>query len=271
LHAREWIVAMAGVYAVETAIDKLKADPSWLAGTELVLIPCANPDGIIYSETTDRMWRKNRAVNRGSSCRGVDLNRNWDPAWGGRESTSSSPCSDVFYGPSAFSEPETQAVKSVMDEAPMSIHLDIHSFGNLILTPWSYQVALHPRRAEIDVPGLMMKDAVQRKRGVTYTYGGSEALYPASGVCPDYSTSTGAFGYTYELRPDSQWGGAFAPPTSEILPAAEECFEGILAAISWAQNPTTTAAPPTDPPRCPWHGCIWGCSGFDCQACPRCQ
>merc|ERR1719414_2653294 len=92
-HAREWITGMAGVYAVEAACEKAKADPSWLAETELVFIPTANPDGAIYSENGQRMWRKNTRVNSGSSCLGVDLNRNWEGDWGGGQSTSPNKCS----------------------------------------------------------------------------------------------------------------------------------------------------------------------------------
>lgn len=254
LHAREWIVGMAGIYAIEKACEKLAAEPNWLANTEVVFAPAMNPDGSLYSETDNRMWRKNRADNNGDRCKGVDLNRNWNPDWAGRGSTSGSKCSDVYYGPAAFSEPETQALKGVLDEAPVNIQLDVHSFGNLILAPWSYRVELHEERATIDVPGNLMKLAMEAVNGVSYTYGGSEALYPASGVCPDYITSQGGYGYTFELRPGGRFGGAFAPPASDILPGSEECWAGILAAISWSQNPfTTTAAPvaPTPAPR-PW-------------------
>jgi len=251
LHPREWIVGMAGVYAIEQACEKLKAEPDWLANTELILAPAMNPDGSIYSETENRMWRKNRADNDGNRCKGVDLNRNWNPDWSGRESTSSSKCSDVYFGPAAFSEPETQALKAVLDEAKVDIQLDVHSYGNLILTPWSYKVALHEERAQLDVPGKMMKKAMERVHRQSYTYGGSEALYPASGVCPDYITSQGGWGFTLELRPASGWGaGGFAPSKSEILPGSEDCWGGILAAIEWSQNPTTTPAPAPTP--APW-------------------
>merc|ERR1719433_2247012 len=94
LHAREWITGMSCTYAVEKAIEKFVADPSWLAGMEFAIIPMANPDGVIYSETTNRMWRKNRADNSGNSCKGVDLNRNWGPDWAGPYSVSGSKCSD---------------------------------------------------------------------------------------------------------------------------------------------------------------------------------
>ena len=45
----------------------------------------ANPDGYEYSRNSngDRFWRKTRSDNGGSSCKGVDGNRNWDYKWGG--------------------------------------------------------------------------------------------------------------------------------------------------------------------------------------------
>merc|ERR1719330_653454 len=253
LHAREWITGMSCVYVLEKAIEKARADPSWLAGMEFAMIPMANPDGVIYSETSNRMWRKNRADNNGDRCKGVDLNRNWGPDWAGPYSVSGSKCSDVYYGPAAYSEPETQAVKSLIDEAPVFIHLDIHSYGAMILAPWSSTYTPHPERAQLDVPGQLMQSAIAAVNGLTYLYGGNEVLYPASGVCPDYGTSTGAYGYTYELRPASGNGG-FAPPANQILPTAEECFEGILAAISWSKNPTgpTTPQPTPAPPPGTW-------------------
>jgi hypothetical protein len=32
----------------------------------------------------DRMWRKNRTPNSGSTCVGTDLNRNFDEMWGSK-------------------------------------------------------------------------------------------------------------------------------------------------------------------------------------------
>ena len=47
-----------------------------------IILPCLNPDGYRYSYTSERYWRKNRNTNGGSSCKGVDLNRNYDIQWG---------------------------------------------------------------------------------------------------------------------------------------------------------------------------------------------
>jgi hypothetical protein len=37
--------------------------------------------GFVYSQTRNRMWRKNRQAQPGTSCIGRDLNRNWDVHW----------------------------------------------------------------------------------------------------------------------------------------------------------------------------------------------
>lgn len=34
-----------------------------------------NPDGFAYTQSSDRMWRKNRQKTSGASCVGRDINR----------------------------------------------------------------------------------------------------------------------------------------------------------------------------------------------------
>merc|ERR1719454_502840 len=127
VHAREWITAMAGALQVEQLIEHVKQNPNYLDETEVVLMPMNNPDGFVYTHTSSRMHRKNMAQNSGSSCIGVDLNRNFDVNWSG-PGASNNPCSDTFYGPSAASEPETQVLVSVLNEAPTTVHIDVHSY-----------------------------------------------------------------------------------------------------------------------------------------------
>ena len=63
-----------------------------------------------YSHSKDRMWRKTRSRHRGNACVGVDPNRNWGYHWAG-QGASGDPCDETFYGPKAFSEPETDAIQ----------------------------------------------------------------------------------------------------------------------------------------------------------------
>ena len=56
--------------------QKFLKDYNWF------IIPIANPDGYVETWETDRMWRKNMYISETPGCKGVDLNRNSDVAWG---------------------------------------------------------------------------------------------------------------------------------------------------------------------------------------------
>jgi len=240
LHAREWITAMAGVYAVENLIKAVQSDSTFLDGIEVVMMPMANPDGFMHTETTKRFHRKN--VNKNSSfCTGIDLNRNFPTGWDTCSSLqcgSNIPCMDTFKGPEAASEPETKVIMEVLKESKMTVMIDVHSFTQLILASWGYTDEPHPRAAEFAELGNAMKDAVAARHDTTWQYGTApEILYKAVGTLTDYATSLGALGYCFELRPQSKvWSLlGFAPPASYILPSAEECFDGIKVAIEHAK------------------------------------
>jgi len=248
LHAREWITAMAGVYAVEELVKKAEEDWSYFDATEVVLMPMANPDGFVYSTQGNRMWRKNMANNSGSSCIGVDLNRNWDAHWASGGSSGST-CSDVYHGPSAMSEPETKVIAAVMAEAPLSVYIDTHSYTQLVLTSPGWTRSRSARHNEYRNIGGWIQKAIKDSQGLTFTEGPTAStLYVATGITIDYAEEKhGALGICLELRPPRFGGGGFAPSKSEIIPSNAETFAGILAAIDYAKNPssppTTTAAP----------------------------
>merc|ERR1719330_1000797 len=248
IHAREWITGMSGVYQVEQLIEKIKQEPNYLAGTEVVLMPMSNPDGFRYSTTTQRMHRKNMRVNSGTSCRGVDLNRNWNAYWA-QGGSSSSPCSDTYHGPSAASEPETNVIAQVMDEAPQTVYIDVHAYSQLIISSYGYTTANNPRSAEYRQLGGLIQSAIRSEGGNTWTEGPiAQVLYSASGSTVDYADKNGALGICFELRPSGSGGGGFAPPASDILPGARESFAGIMAVIDYAkvyEPPAPTPAPPS--------------------------
>ena len=111
-HAREPEGVMQLLYFMWSLLERYGTDPliTHIVDTrELYFVPCVNPDGYVYNETTDPfgggMWRKNRRDN-GDGSFGVDLNRNYGLAWGiDDDGSSPDPFSDVYRGPSAFSEP----------------------------------------------------------------------------------------------------------------------------------------------------------------------
>ncbi len=107
---------------------------------DVFILPLVNPDGRVYvqSPTGDPWWRKNRSLNPGLPCYGVDLNRNYDFLWSATiGSTSSDSCSETFHGPAAFSEPETRNVRWMLDNFPnIRAMMDVHSYLELVLHPW---------------------------------------------------------------------------------------------------------------------------------------
>lgn len=71
-HAREWISLMTVAYIAQQLCEDYTNNPSTalVNSFQFSLIPIVNADGYNYSITNDRMWRKNRAENPGSSCIG---------------------------------------------------------------------------------------------------------------------------------------------------------------------------------------------------------
>ncbi|MEM1123593.1 MAG: M14 family zinc carboxypeptidase, partial [Bacteroidota bacterium] len=115
----------------------------------MYFIPCVNPDGYVYNERTSPqgggLWRKNRSVNSQGDTVGVDLNRNYGFEWGLDDvGSSSNQLSEVYRGPSPFSEPETQALRDFCVKHQFKIALNYHSFSNLLIIPWGFDSELTP-------------------------------------------------------------------------------------------------------------------------------
>lgn len=145
-HAREPMSVVSLFYFAFFLLENYDQDPEIKAlidNSEIVLVPVVNPDGVLFNEQ-DRpngggLWRKNRR-NNGDGTFGVDLNRNYAANWGFDDIGSSpNPQSAVYRGLSAFSEPETQALKYLCEINNFSIALNYHSFGNLLVYPYGYQ------------------------------------------------------------------------------------------------------------------------------------
>lgn len=115
--------------------------------------PVVNPDGYEYTHRSDRFWRKNRA-NGNQRCPGVDLNRNFGYKWGG-QGTSNRACTEIYRGPSAFSEPETAAQRDffAQSEENFQAFLTFHSYGQYILYPWGYDTVVPPDHEDLNRNG----------------------------------------------------------------------------------------------------------------------
>ncbi len=150
-HAREPVSMQQMLYQMWYILENYESDTeiAYLVNNlEMYFIPCVNPDGYIYNETTDPngggMWRKNRR-NNGDGTYGVDINRNFGYMWGHDDSGSSpNGWSETFRGTSGFSEPETQLVKQFCEEKNILLALNNHTYSDILIYPWGYANATTP-------------------------------------------------------------------------------------------------------------------------------
>lgn len=130
IHAREWIGHELAIEFANYILENFQTDTtlqSYLSGTTIYMVPCANPDGFEYSRNHFSFWRKNRRVNADGSY-GVDLNRNFPIGYVKSTATTS----NVYGGPEPFSEPETRALRDFVEShTNITIALDYHSQGNV--------------------------------------------------------------------------------------------------------------------------------------------
>ncbi|UQC76268.1 zinc carboxypeptidase [Colletotrichum lupini] len=118
VHAREWISTMTTEYVAWQLLTKYATDSAIKAVVDKFdwyITPVVNPDGFVYTQSTDRLWRKNRQTNTGSSCIGRDPNRNWPYKWELTGGASTSPCAETYKGAAAADTPEIKGLKAQID------------------------------------------------------------------------------------------------------------------------------------------------------------
>jgi len=236
-HAREWISVEVPLYIAQYLTDNYDIDQDirrLVDNCEIWIVPVVNPDGYEYSWTRDRLWRKNRRDN-GNGTFGVDLNRNYGYMWGGAGSSGNT--SNIGYrGPSAFSEPESQAVRDFVLAYDFRILMSYHSFGQTIYRPWGYTWAPCPDNAPMSAMSLKMIELIQQTSGDTYIPGEDASwAYLFSGNTIDWSYGElGIYSFGIELRPITFDQGGFRLPANQITPTCVENLPAALYLISFA-------------------------------------
>jgi murein tripeptide amidase MpaA len=230
-HAREWISVMVPICIADRLANAHGSDRRVrriLDGVTFFIVPLVNPDGYVHSWEVDRYWRKNR---RGGH--GVDLNRNYSVAWG-QAGSSGDPRSPNYRGEHPFSEPETQAMRSLFESELVAAHVDFHSFSQLILYPWSYKRQAPPDRDAFAAIADRMSSAMYARHGAKYgVRPGAELKVGASGTFTDWTYGErGALAFTVELRPATGPDGFVLPP-DQIVPTCEESLSAVLELAEW--------------------------------------
>jgi carboxypeptidase T len=204
---------------------------------DIWIIPMVNPDGAEFDIATGRYkwWRKNRRNNKDGTF-GVDLNRNYGFQWGtgGSDKDTSS---DVYMGESPFSEPETQAIRDFVTahRSNTKILLSFHTFSELILYPWGHSYSAIEKKADHEV---FEKMAATMAKWNHYTPEQSSELYIASGDTTDWAYGElGIFAFTFELSPNSMFGGGFYPGAKVLDKVFKDNLQPCLYLIQMAEDP----------------------------------
>lgn len=134
-----------------------------LAQNIFYVIPVVNPDGVAMVEReffkTNQIVKKRKNMNpqavrsvKEFDClaedSGVDLNRNYGVDWGvgdkdqvgfTLEDACADPCGECYRGKSAFSEPETRAVRDflIAHKNEVKFVSNFHSYGNMWIYPYN--------------------------------------------------------------------------------------------------------------------------------------
>lgn len=236
IHAREWISSATTLYIIDQILTGTSSDAVYMRNNyRWYIVPNLNPDGYEYCWTNDRLWRKTRSPNAGSTCIGTDPNRNWDSNWCG-EGASTSPCSDTYCGSRAFSERETAAARDYLTSirTQTNIFLSIHCYSNLWLVPWGGRSAKPTDYTELKRVGDLAAAAIRGVNGLSFQVGTPpDILYVASGGSFDWAKEKNAMKYAYspELRPATQAQGGFNIPASNILPSGREILAAVAAVV----------------------------------------
>ncbi|GAA5890508.1 hypothetical protein JCM8208_004896 [Rhodotorula glutinis] len=236
-HAREWIAASTVLYLAHDLVapDARGKTPhhKLLNSVEFTFIPVVNPDGYVYSWDHDRLWRKSRQPvgspspslsSTAKTCYGIDLNRNWGKEF--QRGTRPNPCSDSYPGREAFESVELQALKSYLldDDNHVDAFFDVHSFGQMLLFPYSYSCDVRTADEENHYEAVLQAaKALKGVHGRQFETGSvCEISLTSPGMSLDWTYASAKIRWSFgaELRDGGVFG--FLLPPSQIRPSGEE-------------------------------------------------
>ncbi len=212
IHSNELISVEVTMAALSYILENYGTDPeitNIVNSQQIWFVPIINPDGYtMVIEDSSTTHRKNIRDNNdnmapdGGNVDGVDLNRNFGYVWGDN-GTSNYPWSNIYHGPEAWSEIETQYIRDLLQHRKFYAGITYHSYAQYILYPLGHidgarsldSLYMHQLAHDmaVTIPKLNSPN----------TYGYYQANnfnYTCQGTMGDWSYSEERiFGYTIEL------------------------------------------------------------------------
>ncbi|KAK0664003.1 hypothetical protein QBC41DRAFT_367972 [Cercophora samala] len=247
LHGREWISTSTVTYlmwSMVTAYDKDPMVTKLLDKFDIVFIPILNPDGYEYTWQEDRLWRKSRQETKVLFCFGMDLDHAFGYEWATNNNAGA--CSENYGGDSPFHAVEASALANwARNQTQHGVKfvgfLDLHSYSQQILFPYSYTCAAQPPNLEnLMELGVGLAKAIRLSSGEAYTvtsacegataYRGKDdnsRVEGGGGSAIDwfYHELGAKYSYQIKLRDTGSYG--FLVPADHIVPTGEEVLNAL--------------------------------------------
>eukprot|EP00746_Dinoflagellata_sp_MGD_P016691 gnl/MRDRNA2_/MRDRNA2_137850_c0_seq1.p1 gnl/MRDRNA2_/MRDRNA2_137850_c0~~gnl/MRDRNA2_/MRDRNA2_137850_c0_seq1.p1 ORF type:complete len:520 (+),score=107.95 gnl/MRDRNA2_/MRDRNA2_137850_c0_seq1:103-1662(+) len=221
-HARELVSSESGLHFVQslcgvgsTSSDKVQKA---LGLMDFIIIPNANPKGRSLVESGSFCKRTNE--------NGVDLNRNWGDdhrdvstmaiasadARAGADDDDAGDASEENPGIRGFSEPESEIVREVVEQASPKFFLSVHSGAYLLALPYGFTTSASPPNAEAMNQILSSISATYCGGQCPYGNLARTIGYLSPGCSVDYVTEhmKVPFAFTWEIWSDSTTTAQFA-------------------------------------------------------------
>lgn len=232
IHAGEWIGPATATWVINqilTTNDSAVMDT--VRQFNFYVFPNLNPDGYVYTWTTDRNWRGTRTPY--TPCYGADPNRNWDFHWA-EEGASSSVCSSNYAGPEPFSEVEMRTFSEFLATLgeDFQVYLDFHSYGQMLMFPYGLSSMVAPNYDDLMEITTKAVEALTARYGTQYTFGSIvDTIYAAAGSSLDWVMGVlgKQFAFVWELRDTGEYGQLL--PADQIVPNSQEVFDSILSIL----------------------------------------
>lgn len=252
LHGREWISTTTVNYLAWSFITTFGKEPmitKLLDEFDFVFIPVLNPDGVEYTWQIDRLWRKSRQQTNLRYCRGLDLDHAFGYEWDSA-TAQSDPCSESYGGEAPFQAIEARRLANwARNETLHNVQfvglIDLHSYSQQILFPFSYSCDVDPPNIEnLTELAAGLAKAIRLSSGEPYSVASAcegallaeeekedqvkrQRIESMGGSAIDwfYHEMKAHFSYQIKLRDTGSYG--FLLPKEHIIPTGEEVFHAM--------------------------------------------
>ncbi|KAI1150881.1 hypothetical protein F4825DRAFT_424828 [Nemania diffusa] len=244
-HAREWISTSSVNYVAWSFIQSADSDPivkKILERFDLVFVPVLNPDGYEYTWEVDRLYRKSRQRTKMSYCQGFDLDHSFPYQWN-LVDRQNEPCSESYGGDEPLQAVEAARLadwaRNETESGSKFIgYLDLHSYSQQVLVPYSFSCNVQPPNAEnLQEVAMNLAKHMRLSNGEAYTVASACEGAVANSAGPPIESRGGSaidyfyheFGahYSYQIKLRDTGSYGFLLPNDHIIPAGEEIFHAM--------------------------------------------